>query len=85
MLRVEIEWHDTGLMAANDSWTSKDKVGSFKTGTVFTCGYLLMESETDVMVALSWDKEHDQYYAVQVILKKAIANMTVLRARKEHA
>ena len=83
MLRVEIEWHDTGLFAAKEEWTAIDTLSELHTGTILTVGYLMLEGDDDVIVATSWDKATDKVFGVQVILKTAIVRMTVLRARKE--
>ena len=84
-VRVEVEWHDSGLhVGDNDTtWLPIEGLDEYKTTTVMTTGYLILDGKDDVIVATSWDKEHGKVMGVQVILKKCIVRMTVLRARKE--
>lgn len=84
MLRVEIEWHDTGLALKEDAgWLSMETLKELDTDTVMTMGYLVLEGESDYIIAQSYDEKNGKYLNIQVIAKPAIRKMTVLRSRKD--
>lgn len=85
VLRVEVEWIDSGLMSA-EGWQSREELISNpknRITTMYTVGFLMHEDKEAMYVALTSDREHGHFYAMQVIAKSAIKSVTILRARKE--
>ncbi len=83
MLRVEIEWLDSGAHY-NDGWEGKDAILA-KSGlsVVSSCGYLMHESDDTYYVATTYDKKNEHFYGLQLIAKSSVKSVTVLRARRE--
>ena len=81
---VRIIWHDSGAMTANDQWTHTHKVmAEASTGTVRTTGMLLKLDDKVAVVGLSYDEGYDNWFGAQVIQRKSIEKITLLRARRD--
>jgi hypothetical protein len=85
MLRVEVEWVDSGAMLGDDMWTSTEKIkAKAKIGSVTTTGLLIDLNDDHALVGLSYDMDFDNWFGVQVIQRAAIKKIIVLRQRKEY-
>ena len=83
MLRVEVEWVDSGTMTANDQWTPTQTIlDKEHIGSVTTVGHLLQFKESSVLVGLSYDTENDTWFGVQAIETSSIRKISILRARQ---
>src|SRR5687768_11742154 len=87
LLRVEIDWVDSGEAAANDEWTKTDKIKQRAPNLVkhwpSTTGKLLHFDDHVAVVGLTYDEENDTWFSVQIIQRSAIRKVTILRARNE--
>jgi hypothetical protein len=82
MLRVEIEWLDSGSFYTGEGWSTKDHITSVaKLSEVITVGHLFHEDDFAYFVALSYDPENQHFYGTQVIAKNSVIRFTRLRAR----
>lgn len=82
MLRVQVEWLDSGLQRS-DGWETKEAIISeAKLVVVNSVGFLMHEDETTLYLALSHDPEHDHYFGVQLIGKESVRKIILLRARQ---
>lgn len=81
MLRLEIEWLDSGL--SNDTgWMSKiEAVESSRLSNVLSIGYLLHEDDECYILVRSSALSFEKYYGVQVIAKKNVVSVKRLRER----
>jgi hypothetical protein len=81
MLRVEVHWTDSGLIRSN-GWEPLEKIISeAKISDVVTVGFLAHETPDEVYIALSADFSHNHFFGTQVIHRKNINAMHVLRVR----
>jgi hypothetical protein len=82
MLRLQVEWLDSGTIHTGEGWSSKEEILNVThIGTVTTVGILFHEDPDTLYLALSYDKEHEHWYGVQAINKKNIVKRVVLRER----
>lgn len=85
MLRLEVEWVDSGTFRAN-GWESLDEIlPHARIGTVTTVGLLAHEDDETLYLALSHDPDNEHYFGIQAIKKSNILSRVVLRARRKDA
>jgi len=85
LLRVEVEWTDSGSMIAGEQWMSTQHVKERgHVGPVITTGQLLLFSDDVTLVGLSFDEENDAWFGVQAIDTRAIKKISILRSRKDY-
>lgn len=77
---VVVEWLDSGLNIS-DGWQKTDDVlgqARIERMNVTTVGMLMHEDDDLVIVGLSYDAEHDQWFSAQAIAQQNIKSMRVL-------
>lgn len=74
-MKVElVEWLDSGL-SLHEGWATKEvylaKAGLDRMAAL-SAGFVMHEDDDQLILALSYDAEHDTYFSAQVIAKSAI-------------
>ena len=84
MIRVEVDWMDSGL-ARSDGWESTNTVMTEMSmgRPVTTSGLYLGEDDEKIVVALTRDPENDMWFSAFGVLKKNITAVRTLRVREE--
>jgi hypothetical protein len=81
MIRLQVEWTDSGTFH-QDGWEKReDIVRKTRIGTVTSIGFFFAETEDTLYLALSYDADHDTYLGVQAVQKSSIVKKVVLRER----
>lgn len=84
MLRLEVEWVDSGV-ARDNGWEPKQViVEHLDFEPVTSVGWLLFEDEERIILAQTYDEKHQNFYNLHAVWRPAIKKITVLRARKEY-
>lgn len=85
MLRVEIEWIDSGEMDGEGGWQGKDQiVEKLNNVPVLTVGWLMHEDPEMLVVVHTYDPKGDVYLGPIAIQRKNINRISVLRSRKDY-
>jgi len=80
---VRITWIDSGTMRASEEWTPLETLRrESRIGKVVTRGELLQITDKSLLVGLSEDPDHNNWFGVQEIDRRTVEKVEVLRVRK---